>query len=193
MNLFGEFFRQGFFHIVDIGALDHILFILAVVAVYKITEWKKILWVVTSFTIAHSVSLALSVMNIINVPSKIVELLIAFTICYTCIENIFLKNHNPYRVYITGFFGLIHGLGFSAALKSLFSGAELNFFETLLPFNLGIECGQLVIISGIMIIFFLLYRFTKVKPSWLKFAITIPVLLFSFYWIYDRLMVLLHG
>ena len=191
MNLFGEFFREGFFHIVDIGALDHILFILAVVAIYRISEWKKILWVITSFTIAHSVSLALSVLDIINIPSKTVELLIAFTICYTCIENIFFRNHNRYRVYITGFFGLIHGLGFSAALKSLFSAADLNLFETLLPFNLGIECGQLVIITGIMIIFFVLYRYLKIRPVYVNLAISIPVLLFSIYWIYDRLLILM--
>lgn len=192
MNLFGEFFREGFFHIVDTGALDHILFILAVIAIYNISEWKKILWVITSFTIAHSVSLALSVVDIINIPSQTVELLIAFTICYTCIENIFFSSHNRYRVYITGFFGLIHGLGFSAALKSLFSAADLNLFETLLPFNLGIECGQLVIITCIMIIFFVLYKYLKIRPVVVNLAISIPVLLFSIYWMYDRLLAILN-
>ena len=191
MNLFSEFFSEGFFHIVDIGALDHIFFILAVVAIYRISEWKKILWVITSFTVAHSVSLALSVLDIVNIPSKTVELLIAFTICYTCIENIFFSSHNRYRVYITGFFGLIHGLGFSAALKSLFSAAELNLFETLLPFNLGIECGQLIIITCIMIVFFALYCYIKIRPSLVNLVISIPVLLFSIYWMYDRLLTLL--
>lgn len=188
MDLIEVFFHEGFFHIVAIGALDHILFLLAIITIYDLSEWKKILWVITSFTIAHSLSLALSLLNVINISSHLVEFLIACTIAITCIENLFLKSMHRYRVLVSGFFGLIHGLGFSTALKSLFDAADLNLFQTLLPFNIGIECGQLVIISFILLLFMVIYRTTKIEKQLLNKLISIPVLLFAMYWIYERWM-----
>ncbi|MEO8148329.1 MAG: HupE/UreJ family protein [Bacteroidia bacterium] len=186
MNLFKEFFHEGFFHIVDVDALDHILFLFAIVAIYNVSEWKKILWVITSFTIAHSLSLALSLLNIINLPSHLVEFLIACTIAFTCMENLFLKKLHPYRVLLSGFFGLIHGLGFSTSLKSLFSPQDLNLFTTLFPFNLGIECGQLVIITFIFIAFIVFQQFGKASSSTMNKVISYPVLLISLYWMITR-------
>jgi len=186
MNLFKEFFQEGFFHIVDVGALDHILFLLAIVAIYNVSEWKKILWVITSFTIAHSLSLALSLLNVINLSSHLVEILIACTIAFTCIENLFFKKLHPYRVLFSGFFGLIHGLGFSTALKSIFSPDELNLLTTLFPFNLGIECGQLVIISTIVIFLFITNLLIKADKKLINQLISFPVLIIALYWIAIR-------
>jgi len=158
--MFVEFLNQGFFHILDLEALDHLLFLLVIGIVYDLSSWKKLLWVLTAFTIAHSLSLALSVLNLVNINPYIIEILIPVTILITSIENIISPKPHRYSIFLAGIFGLIHGLGFSNALKELFLGMEVNFFETLLPFNIGIELAQLVIVSFLI---FLLHYFNKLK------------------------------
>ncbi len=155
-----EFLKQGFFHIADVRALDHLLFLLVLGVVYDFSNWKSLLWVLTAFTIAHSLSLALSILNIIDVNSGWVEFLIPVTIFITCIENIIFPSHHKYRVYLAGIFGLIHGLGFSSSLKELFMGMDVNLFQTLLPFNIGIEIAQILLISILII---LIHYFYKLK------------------------------
>lgn len=158
--MISEFLKQGFFHIADVRALDHLLFLLVLGVVYDFRSWKSLLWVLTAFTIAHSLSLALSILNIIDVSSAWVEFLIPLTIFITCVENIIYLGQHKYRVYFAGIFGLIHGLGFSNSLKELFMGMDVNLFQTLLPFNIGIEIAQIVIISILII---LLHYFYKLK------------------------------
>ncbi len=158
--MFLEFLTQGFFHILDIGALDHLLFLLALGIVYDVNQWKKLLWVLTAFTVAHSLSLALSILNIINVNSQLVEFLIPLTILITCIENFIYQTPKKYNIILAGVFGLIHGLGFSNSLKELFMGMDINLFQTLLPFNIGIELAQILFMS---ILIFLLHYFNKLK------------------------------
>ncbi|SMO65788.1 HupE/UreJ family protein [Solitalea koreensis] len=186
MNQFCVFLSQGFHHILDPNGYDHILFLFAICAIYSIQDWKHLLWIVTSFTIAHSITLALSVLNIINLDGAVIEFLIAFTIFFTCIENLFLPRLHNYRVLFSGFFGLIHGLGFSRLLKELFMGMEFNVLTTLLPFNLGLECGQLVIISVIMFLLFLTEKHIKLSPKLINYIISVPVLLQSIQWLWER-------
>ncbi|MCO4291961.1 HupE/UreJ family protein [Solitalea sp. MAHUQ-68] len=186
MDQFLTFLQEGFFHILDLQGYDHILFLFAICAIYTINDWKRILWIVTSFTIAHSITLALCVLNIISINGNLVEFLIAFTIFFTCVENLFIPQLHNYRVLFSGFFGLIHGMGFSRLLKDLFMGMEFNAFTTLLPFNLGLEFGQVIIISFILTVIYCLIRFCKLQPKTISYLISIPVLAQSAIWMWQR-------
>jgi hydrogenase/urease accessory protein HupE len=186
MEQFIAFFKEGFFHILDFNGADHILFLLAVSAIYKIHELKQLAWVSLSFTIAHSVTLALTLLDVISIPSEIVEFLIAATILFTCIENMFLKKLHPYRIIITGFFGLIHGMGFSTHLKELFMGMKFNVWETLLPFNLGLEAGQIIIITTLLLLLLMLQKVTQINQRAMIYLISLPVGIIAIYWLIER-------
>ena len=156
MSLFYVYMQLGFGHITDYQAFDHILFIVTLTAVYLLSDWKKVLILVTAFTVGHTATLALSTLNILSIDSAIVEFLIPLTIFITAVGNIFEKNtdfssqlHN--FKYITALiFGLIHGLGFSNYLKSLL-GMEQSLVKPLFAFNLGLEIGQVIIVVVILI------------------------------------------
>ncbi|UKJ08990.1 HupE/UreJ family protein [Solitalea lacus] len=186
MDQFITFLQQGFFHILDLEGYDHILFLFAICAIYDIKDRKKIFWIITSFTIAHSITLALCALNLIIIDGAIVEFLIAFTIFFTCIENLFIPLLNNYRVLFSGFFGLIHGMGFSRLLKDLFMGMEFNAFTTLLPFNIGLELGQIIIITAILLIIYMLARFLKLKSQPINYLISVPVLIQAMIWMWQR-------
>lgn len=171
MNDFLTYFNLGFKHITDLGGYDHILFIAALCAVYLISDWKQLLIIVTFFTIGHSITLALAVVKLVNIDSKIIEFLIPVTILFTALSNLFQnlpensqkKFPTPISRYIlTGFFGLIHGLGFSNYLKSLL-GVESDIFIPLLSFNIGLEIGQLIIVLIIMLLSFIFYNLFNFK------------------------------
>ncbi len=151
----GLYFQLGWQHIINWDAYDHILFIIALCAMYLLHDWKKVLILVTAFTIGHSITLALSVLNILRIPSNIIEFLIPVTICITAITNIIRKDSEPKKLQLNYFyalfFGLIHGLGFSNYLKSML-GAQTNIVGPLLGFNLGLECGQVLIVMIILLI-----------------------------------------
>ncbi len=149
MNELGTFIQFGFRHIVDISAMDHILFLLALAVVYYGRDWRDALWVVSAFTIGHSVTLGLSVSGILDLPIKLIEFLIPVTIALTCVENlIFVRREPPrwrhqYRPLLAGMFGLIHGAGFADYLKGIFPG---HVAIPLLGFNVGVELGQLLLL-----------------------------------------------
>jgi hydrogenase/urease accessory protein HupE len=186
MDQFYIFLSQGFHHILDPKGYDHILFLFAICAIYCYKDWKRILWIVTSFTIAHSITLALSVLNVISLDATLIEFLIAFTIFFTCVENLFLPKLHDYRVLFSGFFGLIHGMGFSRLLKELFLGMEFNPFTTLLPFNLGLEIGQIVIITVIITLIYLATNYLNLSLKTINYIISIPILLQAVYWMWER-------
>ncbi|WP_036679456.1 HupE/UreJ family protein [Daejeonella oryzae] len=186
LSEFYIFLEQGFFHILDLQGYDHILFLLAICAIYSLNDWKTILWIITSFTIAHSLTLALSVLNFIFVSPELVEFLIAFTIFFTCLENLFFRKLHPYRMGFSFVFGLIHGMGFSRLLKDLFMGMEFNVLNTLLPFNLGLEAGQFIIILFIMSFLMILRTFLKVNKQTINYLISIPVLAQATFWMLQR-------
>jgi len=151
MGQFQLYFQLGIQHILDLKGFDHILFVVALCAIYVTRDWKKILILVTAFTIGHSITLALATLKLVKVNSDWIEFLIPVTIAVTAVSNIFSPKPSSGRGiqinYVFAlFFGLIHGLGFSNYLRSLL-GKEASIFQPLLAFNLGLEVGQLVIVS----------------------------------------------
>ncbi|MCR9014229.1 HupE/UreJ family protein [Aquiflexum gelatinilyticum] len=151
MGQFQLYFQLGIQHILDIKGFDHILFVVALCAIYVTRDWKKILILVTAFTIGHSITLALATLKLVKVNSDWIEFLIPVTIAVTAVSNIFSPKPSSGRGiqinYVFAlFFGLIHGLGFSNYLRSLL-GKEASIFQPLLAFNLGLEVGQLVIVT----------------------------------------------
>ena len=164
---FGLFFQMGYEHIADLNGIDHILFVAALCIRYQFADWKKLLWLVTAFTLGHSITLALSVFNIVNYSVNWIEFLIPVTIVITAISNVFVKKFVykakfPLIYFFAAFFGLIHGLGFSNYLKSLLS-KEGNIVSELLAFNLGLEAGQLVIVLAILFISLIFVQLFKIN------------------------------
>jgi hypothetical protein len=167
MNDFWLYFQIGFHHIADIRGIDHILFIVAVCIRYQFTDWKKLLLLVTAFTIGHSITLALSVFEILNYSMSWIEFLIPVTIVLTAFSNVFVKKFVfkakfPLIYFLALFFGLIHGMGFSSYLKSLLGKGESVIWQ-LLAFNLGLEAGQIMIVFVILIITLIFVNLFKVN------------------------------
>jgi len=144
------FMELGIRHILDLRALDHVLFLLALAAIYRVHDWRESLWVVSSFTLGHSLTLALAVTGTLALPTALIEFLIPVTILATCVENILVANRarapwrGRYRPVLAGIFGLVHGAGFANYLKSLFVE---RIAVPLLGFNIGIELGQIVVLA----------------------------------------------
>lgn len=174
MQDFLFYLKLGWEHIISLDALDHQLFVLVLVAVYSYSDWKKILWLVTAFTIGHSATLALSVLDIVRVPSDWVEFLIPLTIFITALDNILMrnkpKNLMKMNYYLALIFGLIHGLGFANTARMTMS-EEQQIFLPLLGFNVGLELGQIVVVVFILILFFILITLFKVnRKDWILFV-----------------------
>jgi hypothetical protein len=170
MQDFSLYFELGWQHILDWQGYDHILFVAALCGVYLIADWKKILVLVTAFTIGHSITLALSVFHQILISSKWIEFLIPITILITAFVNIarkrpFKSRFNPNYV-LALLFGLIHGMGFSNYLKSLL-GKSNNVVAELLAFNLGLEFGQIIIVFSVLLCSFIVVQLIRVqKREW---------------------------
>ena len=164
--MFNTYLQLGFEHILDLAAYDHILFVVALCAVYMIKDWRKILVLVTAFTIGHSITLALSALDIVVFPADIIEFLIPLTIFITAIFNV-AKNHDSDRMvrwnyFLALFFGWIHGLGFSNFFKSLM-GKDENIIGPLFAFNVGVEIGQLIIVGLTMLLGYVLVHMAGTK------------------------------
>lgn len=161
MSLFELYFKLGLQHIADLKGYDHILFILTLCAVYSLNEWRRVLILITAFTIGHSLTLALATLDLIHIDGDLIEFLIPLTIFLTALANIISGRQRVsptlhYLKYTAAlFFGLIHGLGFSNYLRSLL-GAERGLVLPLLSFNLGIEAGQIIIVALIMLLTWIL-------------------------------------
>ncbi len=206
MNDFIFFFKQGLSHISDLGAYDHILFIAALAAAYTIRNAKKLILLVTAFTIGHSIALALATLELVKINSSLIEFLIPVTIIATCLITIFRKKdqlqintettkiedsvqkgmfhveQSTLNYIIITAFGIIHGLGFSNYLRFILSKNE-SLFTPLLAFNIGLEVGQILILAIALIINFVLLKYAKIPQKYLPIilsviiiAITIPIL-----------------
>ncbi len=157
MQEFWMFFELGREHIADLSGYDHILFIAALCIGYLPKDWKKILILVTAFTVGHSITLALSALDAVTVSAEWIEFLIPVTIMITALINILRKDvERKQRVVsleflLASFFGLIHGLGFSNYLKSLL-GKDTSIINQLLAFNIGLEIGQLLIVVAVLLL-----------------------------------------
>ena len=167
MNDFSMYFEIGFQHIADLRGIDHILFIVALCIRYQFADWRKLLILITAFTIGHSITLALSVFEVIQYSMKWIEFLIPVTIAITAFSNVFVKkfvfkSKFPIIYFLALLFGLIHGMGFSTYLKSQL-GTEESVVWPLLAFNLGLEAGQLLIVLIILLITLIFVSLLKVN------------------------------
>ena len=174
----------GVQHIVPFGA-DHILFVVGLCLLS--TRFKPILWQATAFTVAHSVTLALSMKSIITLPAAVIEPIIALSILFIAVENLLFSELKPWRILIVFLFGLIHGLGFASALNEI--GLPRNqFLTSILSFNAGVELGQIAVIAAVFAL--LIVPFGK-KP-WYKKRIVYPLsvltALAAAYWTVQRLL-----
>jgi hypothetical protein len=171
MSLFELYLKLGFRHIVDIHGYDHIVFVLALCAGYDLKLIKKVLILITAFTIGHSVTLVLSTLNILLIPARIIEFLIPVTIFITAVSNLLpIKKSKGKIVYLIAlFFGLIHGLGFSYYLKELL-GRESSIIKPLFAFNIGLEIGQIVILLIYFLTLLLATKLLNLKQNhWRSF------------------------
>ena len=167
MHNFSLYFSLGRQHIANLNGLDHILFIVALCIRYNFADWKKILLLITAFTVGHSITLALSVFNIVHLSPNWVEFLIPVTIFITAVSNLFVKkfvfkSKYPVIYFFSLFFGLVHGLGFSNYLRSLL-GRSQSIVVELLAFNTGLEVGQLLIVIALLFITFVALSLVKVN------------------------------
>lgn len=181
MSEFQLYFILGKDHILDYArGYDHILFVLALCAVYVIRDWKRVLILVTAFTIGHSITLALATVSIIKVNVKWIEFLIPLTIFVTAVSNLFRKEAslNQGRVQINYFFalffGLIHGMGFSNYLRALL-GKDQGIITQLFAFNLGLEFGQIIIVGIFLAVSFIAIGLAGVKGRDWKIVVSSAV------------------
>ncbi|HZH66210.1 MAG TPA: HupE/UreJ family protein [Flavisolibacter sp.] len=181
-NVVGYYIKLGIEHIVPYG-LDHIVFVVGLCLLN--TKFKTILWQATAFTVAHSITLVLSMKGLITLPSAIVEPMIALSILFIAIENILLSELKPWRIAIVFLFGLLHGLGFASALNEI--GLPPNqFFTSLFSFNVGVEIGQILVIA---LVFGALIR-PFGKKLWYRKGVVYPVsaviALVALWWTIER-------
>jgi hypothetical protein len=177
------YIKLGFEHIIPLG-LDHILFVLSLFLLNP--KLKPVLLQATAFTVAHTVTLGLSMYQVINPPSYIVEPIIAISIMYVAFENIISQKLKPSRIGIVFLFGLIHGMGFASVLSNL-GLPEKSFLTSLLMFNVGVELGQ---ISVIVLAYFLLGKFFGDKSYYRKYIvipISVCIFLIATYWTIERI------
>jgi hypothetical protein len=181
MSEFSLYFGLGKEHILDyLNGYDHILFVLALCAVYSVHDWKKILILVTAFTIGHSITLALATLEIISVKGELIEFFIPLTIFITAFGNLFrseksINKSNVQLNYVFAlFFGLIHGLGFSNFLRSLL-GKDHSIVSQLLAFNLGLELGQIIVVALFLALSFILVDLAKVSRRDLKMVLSAAI------------------
>ncbi|QKZ11844.1 HupE/UreJ family protein [Spirosoma sp. KUDC1026] len=175
MSDFLIYLRLGFDHITDPGGYDHILFVIALCAVYTLQQWRQVLILVTAFTIGHSITLALATLRLIQYKTEVIELLIPITILLTALINFGYQEprsrnqpalagsqRNMGRYGLALSFGLIHGMGFSNYLRSLL-GREAAIVQPLLAFNIGLELGQLLIVAIILTLAYLVLTLFSVS------------------------------
>lgn len=178
----GTFLRQGFVHVVPLG-LDHILFVLGLFFLSR--EWRPLLYQVTMFTLAHTITLGLATMGLVNVSGAIVEPIIAASIAFIAIENIFRPKYTHWRLLVVFIFGLIHGLGFAGALGEL-SLPPASLVIGLLGFNIGVEFGQLAVIG----IAFAATAWLKEEKKYRDFVVvpgSAMIAVLGVYWTFERI------
>lgn len=175
MQDLGFYFDLGWHHIMAWDALDHLLFVLALSAIYLAGNWKQVLVLITAFTIGHSLTLALSVYDVIRVNGKWVEFLIPCTIIATALFNFFQKDFKPRSLrlnyFLALFFGLIHGLGFANAIRFMLA-KDQSIGWGLFGFNIGLEAGQIVVVFCILLLSYLVVDLIKLNRKWWVWALS---------------------
>lgn len=178
------YLKLGFRHIVPDG-LDHILFITALCLANN--KLKTILWQATAFTLAHCITLVLSMRNVVTLPDGIVEPVIALSIAFVAIENLLLKEWNPWKVVIVFAFGLIHGLGFASSLSE--TGLPRNqFFTSIISFNAGVEIGQIAVVAGAFLFLILPFKDKSWYRKFVVYPASVLIGLVALYWTFQRIL-----
>jgi hypothetical protein len=176
------YLKLGFQHIIPQG-FDHILFVAGLCLLS--TKIKTILWQATAFTVAHSITLALSMKNIIVAPPAIVEPIIALSILFVAIENLILSELKPWRIAIVFLFGLIHGMGFASSLNEI--GLPPNkFYTSILSFNIGVELGQVAVITAMFLLIIIPLRKMTGYRKMVVYPLSILIGLLAAYWTVER-------
>lgn len=170
MSQFWIYFQIGLKHVLDVHSYDHVLFLIALAIPFSFKDWKRIVLLVSLFTIGHTVALLLSVFGIIVIKVNVVELLIPITILITALYNLFTAGKSNKKeglnliFFITLFFGIIHGLGFSNYFKSILGGSAVSKLLPLSEFALGIEAAQIVVVFIVLILSYIVqtvFRFSR--------------------------------
>ncbi|MFN3640918.1 MAG: HupE/UreJ family protein [Flavobacterium sp.] len=195
MSEFWIYFNIGLKHVLDINAYDHVLFLLALTVPYTFKDWKRVLILVTLFTVGHTLALILSVYEVIYIKESLVEFLIPITILITAFFHLFTagksskKESITFVAFVTLFFGIIHGLGFSNYFKSILPGSASEKMLPLLEFALGIETAQIIVVFFALILSYIVqtfFRFSKrdwtLVTSAFVIGVVIPMIIESEIW-----------
>ena len=195
MSEFMIYLEIGLRHVLDSNAYDHILFLVALTVPYAFKDWKKILILVSIFTLGHTLALLLSVFEIVTIKVSLVEFLIPITILCTAVYNLFTSGKSAKKDnisvigFITLFFGIIHGLGFSNYFKTILGGSAGDKMLPLLEFALGIEVAQIIVVLVVLILSFIVQNFFRnSKRDWIIImssiiiGVIIPMLIESEIW-----------
>ena len=182
MQDFLFYLQLGWEHIISKDALDHQLFILALIAIFSFRDWKKVLILVTAFTIGHSLTLVLSALDVFRFPSDWVEFLIPCTIVFTALDNIiFSKNEKKLiqlNYYLALLFGLIHGMGFANSVRMMLA-SEQDITLPLFGFNVGLELGQIVVVAIALFIHYIFSEVLKLSNKIWIYIISVPIFIFA--------------
>jgi len=191
MQEFNLYFRLGTEHILTWEALDHILFVAALCLRYLLKDWRKVVILVTAFTIGHSITLALSAAGLIHIPTRWIEFLIPLTIVVTALNNLGQRTNQvehptklPLIYFFALFFGLIHGMAYANTFLSL-EGRE-GLVLHLLAFNLGIEAAQLLVVAVILLISFIFVQLVKLRRLWWVRIASVLILFLSLRMAFER-------
>ena len=182
MQDFLFYLQLGWEHIISKDALDHQLFILALIAIFSFRDWKKVLILVTAFTIGHSLTLVLSALDVFRFPSDWVEFLIPCTIVFTSLDNIiFSKNEKKLiqlNYYLALLFGLIHGMGFANSVRMMLA-SEQDITLPLFGFNVGLELGQIIVVAIALFIHYIFSEVLKLSNKIWIYIISVPIFIFA--------------
>ena len=182
MQDFLFYLQLGWEHIISKDALDHQLFILALIAIFSFRDWKKVLILVTAFTIGHSLTLVLSALDVFRFPSDWVEFLIPCTIVFTALDNIiFSKNEKKLiqlNYYLALLFGLIHGMGFANSVRMMLA-SEQDITLPLFGFNVGLELGQIVVVAIALFLHYIFSEVLKLSNKIWIYIISVPIFIFA--------------
>ena len=182
MSDVGFYFTTGWHHIISWDALDHILFIIALTAIFTAINWKQVLVLITAFTIGHSLTLALSVYDVIRFNERWVEFLIPCTIIITGFFNLIVKNFKPRSLkinyFLALFFGLIHGMGFANTIRFMLAKGEFIAIP-LISFNIGLEVGQILVVAIILLTSYIFINKIKLKQRWWVWLLSMAAILLA--------------
>lgn len=189
MQDFSLYFQIGWDHIISDFALDHLLFILVLGVIFSLKDYKKLLVLITAFTIGHSITLVLSSLEILNINENLIEFLIPCTIAITAISNFIFINQPKKEIvshYLFAlFFGLVHGLGFANTIKVMLS-SEQDLLLPLFGFNVGIEFAQIFTIFIALLVLEFMIKFTKITKKMVILFVSAIVLAFALFMMWER-------